>query len=670
MANKALRSWRNLEPRLSRETIECVEATFGFMQMTPVQCAAIPLMLSHRDVVAEAVTGSGKTLAFGAAAVELLVRFRKEEKELRRSVRVVAIAPTRELAQQIFGVVAKLCSAHEFIATTAVGGLERQEPGHILIGTPGRLEELFVREKSIPTKNIELLVLDEADTLLDMGFESQIDAIAHSIPKQRRTALFSATQTRAVRQLIRAGLRNPAVVSVSLTKNKAINMAEDESNAISKDKKNLMSLPAELERNEYCLVSSDLKMSLLLEIVQSANKSLVFLDNCAAVEFFSKSLFAVFAAKNIKLCGLHGKMTQKRRSLTWEAFAKSLNHSCLFCTDVAARGLDAQGVELVVQFDPPKRPETMVHRVGRTARAGKPGRALLLLEPNEYSFVELLRLRGLVLTQLDLVHNLEIDKRAKCLNDELRLMATKDRAILELGTTAFVSHLKAYQEHQLKYIFRFNDLDIGATARCYGLLRIPKMPEISAACRAGRFDETRDFQKSSLDISAIPYADSKREEARQRRITQRKESHNEKPSPQGVSRTYQTQTAETNKISKKRKGKHAQIMDEWHDLAREERLAKKLRTKKISQEEYDRALLHSNHFDSADGQDERQKKKSKLCDDHLSHQRARNIRRQIDVAKKRSANFIKSKQHSTNNGDASLRVGKKGTKRGKKRGRR
>ncbi|KAK6145555.1 hypothetical protein DH2020_022375 [Rehmannia glutinosa] len=219
--NKALTSTRfsDLNPPLSEPVLEALTSS-GFEFCTPVQAATIPLLCSYKDVAVDAATGSGKTLAFVIPLVEIL---RRAGPPKPHQVMGVIISPTRELASQIFKV------AEPFISTLSnvrpmllVGGMEvkadmrkiEEEGANLLIGTPGRLNDIMERMDALDFRNLEILILDEADRLLDMGFQKQISAVISRLPKLRRTGLFSATQTEAVEELSKAGLRNPVRVEV------------------------------------------------------------------------------------------------------------------------------------------------------------------------------------------------------------------------------------------------------------------------------------------------------------------------------------------------------------------------------------------------------------------------------------------------------------------------
>ena len=213
----------SLTPPLRPESLEVLAAQ-GFERATPVQAAAIGLLAGNKDVAVEACTGSGKTLAFVLPMVEILARASKEQSFRKHHVGAVVVSPTRELARQIFDVAAPFMATLPDMAPPMllVGGTDVNEDvrafaaagAAALIGTPGRLDDLMLRSNAFDAKRCELLVLDEADRLLSMGFARAINAIIARLPKQRRTGLFSATQTDEVEELARAGLRNPVRVTV------------------------------------------------------------------------------------------------------------------------------------------------------------------------------------------------------------------------------------------------------------------------------------------------------------------------------------------------------------------------------------------------------------------------------------------------------------------------
>ena len=546
-ASAPSRAFESLAPALSAGTLRCIREDFGFEVMTPVQAASIPLMLSHKDVVAEAVTGSGKTLAFGASAVELVARAKAAEPGARGPF-CVCVSPTRELASQTFGVIEKLCGGLGQSAALVVGGAAVEQDAvvsDVVVATPGRLDDAMKRGK-VDGRRVALLVLDEADMLLELGFAEELERVMKALPRQRRTALFSATQTRAVEQLARAGLRNPASVRVKVASKGASTAADDgapPSAAGGPCSLGKRVLPPELT-NEFIVLRPEHKLACLIDVLRRGayRKTLVFLDCCAAVDFFDRALTAVGLGRGgddgLPIVGaLHGKMVPKKRRNVWAKFREPLvggmKRRALLCTDVAARGLDVGDVDLVVQWDAPQKPETFVHRAGRTARAGRPGTALLFLEDHEDAYPELLRLRGAPATEAPSKYAAAKDDddgeddddadggeraaaraEAAALREKVVAAVVEDRALLEKGTTAFTSHVRAYLEHRLPFIFRWQKVDVGSVARLYALLKLPEMPELRKLAKQGK---KIDFDRVDVKTGTIKFKDAHREAARQKR---------------------------------------------------------------------------------------------------------------------------------------------------------
>lgn len=244
---------------------------------------------------------------------------------------------------------------------------------------------------------MEVLVLDEADTLLDMGFKESVNQILALLPKQRRTGLFSATQTKEVKNLARAGLRNPVSVCVRVSRT-------DSGAQLSKQ----IATPSTLENN-YVVCEHDRRPGGLVRFIQShiADKIIVFCATCACVDYFSM-VFNKLARKDnllpstLLVLGFHGRMEHKKRTLLYKKFVAA-EAGVLFSTDVAARGVDIPDVDWIVQLAAPKDPAFFVHRVGRTARAGRRGGALLFVSKEEESYINLLRGRGVPMSRIELV---------------------------------------------------------------------------------------------------------------------------------------------------------------------------------------------------------------------------------------------------------------------------
>lgn len=519
-------AWSTLKPRLHPSLEEHVTSTLGFPQMTPVQASVIPLFLSYKDVIVEAVTGSGKTMAYVLPVLEMLHR-RNRDPDARlkpNQVGALVICPTRELAIQVHTVIHDVLTAiHQGSeesqadkiavsgALAAVGGstsspandyqMFRNQSSDIIVGTPGRVEELLKRP-GMDLKELEVLILDEADRLLDMGFQHSLTTVLNMLPKQRRTGLFSATMTDALGELVRVGLRNPVrvVVKVETKTTKA-----NGTGSTAADKR----MPATLE-NLYTVCRPEHKVTQLLRLLQyevrrktddqPTRKAIVYFATCAQVNYFFKVLTCLRQATGLQLYSLHGKQTPARRRATYDAFVSSvpLGHSSktemasiLLCTDVAARGLDLPSVDLVVQFDPPTDPKVFSHRCGRTARAGRRGRAVVMLqEGREEDYVDFLRVRKNPVKQYPYLvedekgepypgsEEANVDSGSAQLYQDIKEQIRKDRALHELSLQAFVSFVQGYRKHEVSFVFRERELNLDALAYTFGLLRLPSMPEV------------------------------------------------------------------------------------------------------------------------------------------------------------------------------------------------
>ncbi|RGB29357.1 P-loop containing nucleoside triphosphate hydrolase protein [Rhizophagus diaphanus] len=575
--------------------------------MTPVQASAIPLFMKNKDVVIEAVTGSGKTLSFVIPIIEKLTRKKRLTKN---EIGAIVITPTRELAQQIssvFSIFLKDPSLpkHALIiggTTTLHDDIAKfKELGpDILIGTPGRLRDLLIgkgSEKSVVnTKELEILVLDEADRLLDMGFSQTLDNIITHLPKQRRTGLFSATMTDSISEIVRVGLRNPVKVVVKV---------ED---IISKDEQRT---PLTLDIG--CIVCEPhQKLAQLIRIInreKTTKKCIIYYATCACVDYFYKILTKLSQLKGISIHSLHGKMDTKRRTATYQSFINlpTTSKALLLCTDVAARGLDMPDVDFIIQMDPPQDPKVFSHRCGRTARAGKKGKAILLLvKGREEVYVDFLKIRKIPVRLLSyilsdnsntIVTQDTIDEENDNLLKQVQDIVLADRDLHDKGTKAFVSYVRFYTKHDASYIFRLKDLDLGKVAKGYGLLRLPKMPELKDY-------KINDFEENSVNMDEYEYADKSREKKRRQKLieeklryaTQSDKIHKRRQLPKGSwsAKKLAKQRKAERKFKKAKKKEFLKkrnaddiIDDEWKELQKEERLAKKLKKGKIKKEEFE-----------------------------------------------------------------------------------
>lgn len=474
----------------------------GFARPTPVQAASIPLFLGHKDVVVEAVTGSGKTLAFLIPIVEAL---QQREPLLRpHEVGAIVISPTRELAKQTHRVLQGLLRDLPHLRSLLlVGGSDASadvqragaEGGNIIVATPGRLLDVMERAALLNCKTLEMLVLDEADRLLSLGFERPLTAILARLPKQRRTGLFSATMSDALGQLIRTGLRNPVKVTVKVA------------NAVTKQEQRLP--PSLVSRYATCAYAQRLPLAVAYVRQQQAKKSIIYFGTCAAVEYFARAMPQLKACQETlpRLFALHGRMEQKKRLKIHQEFLAA-PRALLVCTDLAARGLDFQDVDLVIQYEAPQDPTTFVHRCGRTARSGRTGEALLLLGEEEDAYIAFLHNRQIPVEELSSDVMAKLVETAPSFVEQLGRLNAGDRDLYERSAKAFVAFIRFYQEHQAKFIFCPKSLDIAQLAKSFGLLRLPRMPELRGVKVEG-------FTPASVNVANIVFKDPHRNAQRQ-----------------------------------------------------------------------------------------------------------------------------------------------------------
>ncbi|CAH7244335.1 ATP-dependent RNA helicase DDX55 [Phodopus roborovskii] len=574
-------SWESLQVPLHPGVLVALRE-LGFPHMTPVQSATIPLFMKNKDVAAEAVTGSGKTLAFVIPIVEILLR--RGEKLKKRQVGAIIITPTRELAIQIDEVLSHFTKHFpQFSQILWIGGrnpgedVERfkQHGGNIIVATPGRLEDMFRRKAegldlASCVKSLDVLVLDEADRLLDMGFEASLNTILEFLPKQRRTGLFSATQTQEVENLVRAGLRNPVRISV---KEKGV--------AASSTQKT----PSRLE-NHYMICKADEKFNQLVHFLRNhqQEKHLVFFSTCACVEYYGKALEALL--KRVRILCIHGKMKYKRNKIFMEF--RKLQSGILVCTDVMARGIDIPEVNWVLQYDPPSNASAFVHRCGRTARIGHGGSALVFLLPMEEAYINFL-----AINQKCPLQEMSLQRNTADLLPKLRAMAMADRAVFEKGMKAFVSFVQAYAKHECSLIFRLKDLDFASLARGFALLRMPRMPEL-------RGKQFPDFVPTDIDTDTIPFKDKIREKQRQKLLEQKRKERTENEGRRKFikNKAWSKQKAKKEKKkkmnAKRKRDEGSDIDDEdMEELLNDTRLLKKFKKGRITEEEFEKRLLTS-----------------------------------------------------------------------------
>jgi ATP-dependent RNA helicase RhlE len=347
------------------EPITRALAQESYTTPTPIQTDAVPLVLAGRDLVGIAQTGTGKTAAF---ALPILNRLAAHPQRLeRKTCRVLVLSPTRELSAQILDSFRTYGRHLRLTSTLAIGGVSMGQQVRalmdgvdVLVATPGRLLDL-VRSNALRLNRVEVLVLDEADRMLDMGFIHDIRKIIAKVPKERQTLLFSATMPREIAELAGEMLRNPARVAVTPA-------------------------ASTVDRVAQRIIHTDraAKPSLLVEVLRGepVERALVFTRTKHGADKVVRGLLKAGIAAE----AIHGNKSQGQRDRVMAAF-RAGRIQTLIATDIAARGIDVDGISHVINYDLPNIPESYVHRIGRTARAGAEGVAISFCDAEEAAFL-------------------------------------------------------------------------------------------------------------------------------------------------------------------------------------------------------------------------------------------------------------------------------------------
>ncbi|GAA5800810.1 ATP-dependent RNA helicase [Helicostylum pulchrum] len=425
---------------LDFDSLDCNEGTkkavkdMGFTQMTEVQAKTIPPLLQGRDVLGAAKTGSGKTVAFMIPAIELLLR---KNFKPRNGTGVIIVSPTRELAIQIYGVAEELCKYHAITHGLVIGGSNRKAETeklvkgvNLLVATPGRLLDHLQNTQGFIFKNLQSLVIDEADRILEIGFEEEIKQIVKILPSERQSMLFSATQTTKVSDLARISLKaGPLYINVDEKKDTAT---------------------ADGLEQGFVVVEADKRFLLLFTFLRKNQKKkvIVFFSNCNAVKYYAELLNYI----DVPVMELHGRQKQQKRTSTFFEFSEA-SKGILLCTDVAARGLD------MITFI-----------VGRTARAGGKGKSLLFLLPSEIGFLKYLKDAKVPLNEYQFP-----DNKITNVQSQLEKLIEKNFYLNQSARDAFRSYLQAYATYHHKKIFDVDNLDLAKVAKSFGFAVPPKV---------------------------------------------------------------------------------------------------------------------------------------------------------------------------------------------------
>ncbi|KAJ5972004.1 ATP-dependent RNA helicase DDX18 [Penicillium vulpinum] len=440
------------ELNLSEKTMQGIN-DMGFTTMTEIQQRTVPPLLAGRDVLGAAKTGSGKTLAFLLPAIEMLHALRFKP---RNGTGVLVVSPTRELALQIFGVARELMAHHSQTYGIVIGGANRRAEAeklmkgvNLLIATPGRLLDHLQNTQGFIFKNLKTLVIDEADRILEVGFEDEMRQIVKILPKEeRQTMLFSATQTTKVEDLARISLRpGPLYINVDHSKEH--------------------STVAGLEQG-YVVCEADKRFLLLFSFLKRnlKKKIIVFFSSCNCVKYHAELLNYI----DLPVLELHGKQKQQKRTNTFFEFCNA-KQGTLICTDVAARGLDIPAVDWIIQFDPPDDPRDYIHRVGRTARGAEgKGRSLMFLQPSEVGFLKHLKEARVPVVEFEFPASKIVNVQS-----QLEKLIGQNYYLNKSAKDGYRSYLQAYASHSLRTVFDVNKLDLVKVAKGFGFNAPPRI---------------------------------------------------------------------------------------------------------------------------------------------------------------------------------------------------
>ncbi len=348
---------------LSKNILSAIK-TMGYEDGTPIQELAIPQILDKKDIIGLAQTGTGKTAAFALPLIDIMLREYKSDKK----IKTLILTPTRELAVQIRDNILLYIKNTNFKCSVVLGGVNinsqirvLKNGVDILVATPGRLLDL-INQKKANLDNVEMLVLDEADTMLDMGFIKDIKSIIKCIPsKKRQTLLFSATMPNEIKELAREFMKDPVLIKTKTDEVTADNICQ-----------------------ELYYVDKNNKVPLLLDLISTKDKPSVLIFT--RTKHGANNLEKKLSEFGVRVSVIHGNKTQSNRTRALKDF-KTGATKVMIATDIASRGIDINDLNLVINFDLPEKAETYVHRIGRTARAGKNGKAITLCSSAELTYL-------------------------------------------------------------------------------------------------------------------------------------------------------------------------------------------------------------------------------------------------------------------------------------------
>ena len=510
------------ESNISDRLLKSLKDRLGFETFTEIQSHAIPAFLSSSDVLVKSPTGTGKTLAYALPMIQRLQLIRPKINRTDGPY-VVVLLPTRELAVQSYDVIETLCRTFVWIVPGLIVGGEKRKAEksrirkgiNIVIATPGRLLDHLNTTKSFSLKNLLLLIFDEADRLLDMGFEQTISQIlAHTKEQCKRkiqTGLLSATLNPKVENLASISLVDPKVLDMSVMRDDGVvDQLEPVKDSLVHDDVGPTNGGKDIEDSQkyqtpstlkqyFVIVPAKLRLVCLVSFLakygfrNENGKIIVFFSSKSSIELHCRLLESeavkefVLPTQN-EVYKLHGDMEPKERKEIFHKF-KSCKKGVLLSTDVAARGLDLPRVNWIVQYSCPSQIEDYIHRVGRTARIGSEGEALLFLLPSEVKYISKLEAHNIDMRKLGLFDILKyldpkcgkkynqgaIERVATDVQNSLEGLVDEDQDLKAIAETAFRSFIQSYAAYpsHLKEIFHVKRLHLGHIAKSFALRTAP-----------------------------------------------------------------------------------------------------------------------------------------------------------------------------------------------------
>lgn len=464
-----------------------------FYKLTEVQRCVIPHALSGRDILAASKTGSGKTLSYVIPIIENLYRNRWTVMDRTGALIVV---PTRELAMQVFEVIRSLLEDHhEFSYGLIIGGKslegERQRINsmNILICTPGRLLQHLQETELFDLDNLQMLVLDEADEILSLGFQGTLTEILNAVPRNTQTMLFSATLSKKVLSLSKIALKDPENIFLH---HKNTDSSADKRQQIS----NVYETPLNLQQYAMTITHEE-KLDVLFSFIRThkQSKTIVFVSCCKQARFIYEAFKRLRVG--IPIYELQGRQKQSKRMAIFYSFSEK-RRAVLITTNLASRGLDFPKVDWVVQLDAPENTETYVHRIGRTARFTSKGKSLIFVDPSEAKFLARLDEIGFKIAKILPNPNKQLTIRAS-----LQVLCSEDHELKYLAQKAFISFVKSVHLMTDKTVFDVTKIHTKELAESYGLIQTPVI-EINQPLDDSDREDLPDEQNDDVQNSKSP----------------------------------------------------------------------------------------------------------------------------------------------------------------------